>query len=74
MSDAGPEQVAVETPRRNRWLRRELWFVVAAVVLVLATFLAVRHKPGVHTAPGAPFGTVPTPAPVVAVPRPVPAG
>ena len=72
MSDAGPEQVAVETPRRHRWLRRELWFVLAAVLVVLGVFLAVRHGPAVHTAPGEPYGTVPTPVPMVPAPRATP--
>lgn len=75
MSDAGPEQAVIETPRRHRWLRRELWFVLAAVLVVMATYLAVRHKPAAHTAPGTPYGTVPTPGPVLAAPRPAtPAG
>lgn len=73
MSDTGPENIAVEPPRRHRWLRRELWFVVAAVVIVFAVVLAYRHHPPTHVAPGAPLGGVPTGAAAVPVARPSPA-
>ena len=75
MGDGGPEQIAVQPPRRGRWLRRELWFVVAAVAAILAVFLAVRHKPPTHAAPGAPAGTIPlNVAPAVPAARPAETG
>ena len=70
MIDAGHEPVTVEPPRRHRWLRREVWFVVVSVAVILLVFLAARHMPAHHNAPGVPYGTVPSPAPVVAAPRP----
>ena len=62
MSDAGPEQIAITPPRRRRWLRRELWFVVGAVVLIALVALLSTRQSAQHTAPGRPFGQVPSPA------------
>ena len=76
MSDTGPEQVTVQPVRRHRWLRRELWFALAAVLIVAAVSLAYRHHPSTHVAPGAPSGGLPVgaPAPVpVAQPSAAPA-
>lgn len=71
MSDAGPEQIAVDPPRRHRWVRREFWFVLAAFLVILAVVLASRHHAPTHVAPGAPVGGVPTGEAAVPVARPV---
>lgn len=71
MSDAGPDPVTVDPPRKNRWLRRELWFVLASVLAVVLVMLAVRHNSGRHVAPGVPYGSVPTPIPLAPVARPL---
>ncbi|MBE7217316.1 MAG: hypothetical protein INR64_02490 [Caulobacteraceae bacterium] len=71
MSDGGPEQIAVAPVRRHRWLRRELWFVLAAILLIAAVVVGYRHSPPTHVAPGQPIGGVPT-GPVAPAPRPVP--
>lgn len=70
MSDMGSEPVVVEPPRRHRWLRRELWFVVGAVVLIGAVTIVNRHHSSVHVAPGAPLGGVPVGVSPVAKPTP----
>lgn len=72
MSDAGPEQIAVAPPRRHRWLRRELWFALAAIVAIAAVVVAYRHRPSTHVAPGAPLGGVPSGAVAVPVAKPAP--
>ena len=72
MSEIGPEQVTVQHPQRHRWLRRELWFVLAALVIVSVVGFAYRHHPATHVAPGAPAGGLPVAAPAaVPIVRPV---
>ena len=69
MSETGPEPVVVEPPRRHRWLRRELWFVVGAVVLI-TVMIVNRHHWSTHVAPGAPLGGVPVGVSPIAKPAP----
>lgn len=70
MADKGPEQVAVEPPRRHRWLRRELWFVLAAIILISVVTLVVSHKSQGRTASGRPDGIIPVRAAATFGPRP----
>lgn len=70
MSDRGPNEIAVEPPRSHRWLRRELWFVAAAILAIIAVAAAYRHHVPPHVAPGVPIGGVPTGAVAVPIARP----
>lgn len=63
MPDADPQQVAIEPPRRHRWLRREMWFVAVAILLIAVSYLALRRRPSTHVAPGAPYGAIPASTP-----------
>jgi hypothetical protein len=46
----------IEDRRMARFLRRELWFVVAAVVAIAAAWLFAQRHATLAPAPGAPLG------------------
>ena len=51
-----PAEPPIEERRMARFLRRELWFVVAGVVLLVAVWLFAQRHATLAPAAGAPLG------------------